>query len=79
MFVRGSDGNSPDDQQMILTLKLVQLCIVYHSQTSSSKEELEKSFTLFSLTQSAMDTFPATLLVRKTFQTHTHIHTHSVL
>ena len=24
-----------------------------------------------------MDTFPATLLVRKTFQTHTHMHTHT--
>ena len=48
----------------------MQFCIVYHSQTSSSKEELEKSFILFSLTQSVMDTSPATLLVRKTFQTH---------
>lgn len=29
---------------------------------------------LFSMTQSAMDMFPATLLNRKTFKQHTHIH-----
>ena len=37
---------------------------------------ISKSSISFSLTHDAMDTFPATLLVRKTFQTHTHTHTH---
>ena len=36
----------------------------------------KKSSILFSLTHGAMNKFPATLLVRKTFQTHTHTHTH---
>ena len=47
---------------------LLQLCIVYHSQTRTSKEELEKKSII--LTQSAMDTHIHT-------HTQTHAHTHA--
>ena len=50
--------------------------LVYHTQIGTSKEDKRKIKDLFSLTQCAMDTFPATLLngqlLRKTLK---HIHT----
>ena len=51
---------------------------ISHTNKSLQRRIREKNFWFFSLTQSAMDKFPATLLNRKTLKrTHTHTHTHT--
>ena len=48
--------------------------VLYSISLTNKQLQRRTRKSMFSLTQSAMNTFPATLLVMKTFQTHTHEH-----
>ena len=64
------------DTPTVISLTLhYSACYITHIQVPP--KGINKTSISFSLTHGAMDTFPATLLVRKTFQTHTHTLTHT--